>query len=177
MACDRDEHVGRRRPTVSNWLNGPIGEAMNDGKEWRAGSRYWKGCGLFLHGSALAVPYLSGADDPVDTALAMLVVVSPLVLWMWRVAAWEEPGGLAIRNFFRAKVIPWDAIEKLELSETFCSTDWIYGAVRHDRGSTHIKALVAVRIFGSDRMIADLRDLASRRDLPLDETSIADHAL
>ncbi len=139
---------------------------------WRARSWYWKGCGLFLFGAASAIPLLSGADDAAGAAIAMLLLVSPAVLWLWRIAAWEEPAGLAVRNLFGTRRIPWHAIEKLELSGTFWSTDWSYVAVRHDGQKTHVKALIVVFPFSTRSVVAEVRDLASRRGLPIDEASI-----
>ncbi len=149
---------------------------MTEPGRWRAKSRHWKYGGLFILVVCGIAPFLSGAEDPVGGALATLMLAAPLVLWMWRIAAWGEESELVVRNWFRTKRIPWDTIENLELTGTVWSTDWVYAAVRHGGHKTHIKALIAVFPFGATSMVAELRDLAFRNDLSIDEVSIDIHA-
>lgn len=90
-----------------------------------------------------------------------------------------EATGLAVRNLFRTKRIPWETIDKLEVSETIWSpgngwSGWAYATVRHHGRKTHIKALIAVYDFRPDSMVAELRELADRSGLLVDESSVAE---
>ncbi len=152
---------------------------MRDSSRWHARGWYWKACGLFILVVAFATPLIVIANDAFETALGMVLLASPFVIWIWRIAAWEEASGLAVRNLFRTKRIPWDTIERLEVSDTFWSpgttwSGWAYGAVKHNGGKTHIKAMIAIYAFRPESMVAELRELATRNGLSVDESSISE---
>ncbi len=135
---------------------------------WRATTRYWKGCGLVLWAAAFVTGWTT--DGSVIDGAGLAVVVSPLVFWLFRIAAWETDTELVVRNLFGTKRIPWGLITRLEVRPTIWSTDWAYVSVRHGIGTTHIKALVVAYPLPPDRVLDEARDLAQRRGLPFDES-------
>ena len=138
---------------------------------WRASNRYWRKCGYAILAIAFLVPFF--VDEPdigVVEGLAIAIGFAlPPVLWMRRLAAWEEADVLVIRKWFTTKRVPWTDIDRLLLIERNLGTSWITAGVQHGKKRTYLNSMVAVSDAGVKQLIEELEALGGPRGLDVDE--------
>ncbi len=139
--------------------------------KWVASNRYWRKVGYVTLAVALVVPFFV-ADEEVGLAEGLAIAMGftlPPVLWMRRLAAWEEDDVLVIRSWFATKRRPWSDIDGLRLIERNWGTSWVTAAVQRGDKRTYLNSMVAVSDAGVEQLIEELEVLAIRRGLSVDE--------
>lgn len=142
-----------------------------DASGWRASNRYWRKSGnVLLVTAAATVPWaiLSGVPwwhvAPISFGLAL-----PAVLWMRRLAAWDNGESLVIRSWFTTKYLSWSDVDSLCLvARSSGGRPWLSAAARHGKRRTYLNSMAAVSSGGAAQLLSELDVVADRHGLTVE---------
>lgn len=133
--------------------------------------RYWLWCGVFIAGLAMAfwLASLSEGSDDEPAAAAFVVGLSLLLLaQMARIAVYETPEALVVRNFFRRRRIPWSTVRAFGVKDYSWSPEGASVVVATNAGVVRLSATFTTSHAVATEIAATIEALGHVHGVPVE---------